>query len=214
MESAAQLLTAIASLAWPIVFGALLLSLHRPIRTIVESALNRKFTIKVAGNELTMEEASEQQRAIISDLQIKVSDLEKRLSEEVESGIRSSTRPSSSQTTGKRILWVDDNPKNNSYLIASLEERGVRVDTAISTQEGVQKFNKHGYDLVISDMGRPEGGKAGIELAKQIQFINPAIPVYIFCGGWAAQNFREEALSAGVKEITSSGTTLMSALNI
>ena len=61
-------------------------------------------------------------------------------------------------------------------------------------------------------MGRPEGAKAGIDLAKRIRELNPHVPFFIFCGSWAAPNLREEALAAGVTEITSSGTTLLSQL--
>jgi CheY-like chemotaxis protein len=209
MENAAKLLTAIALLAWPLVFGALLFCFYKPIRTLVESALQRKFTIKVAGNELTMEEASEQQRAILSDLQVKISELEKRFVE-VPNPMPQLPTPASP----KRILWVDDNPKNNSYFVASLEERGVRVDTALSTEEGLAKFRRLSYDLVISDMGRPEGDRAGIELAKRIRSLNRKMPIYIFCGTWAARNLRDEALAAGVTEISSSGTTLLTALHL
>ncbi|MNT35707.1 acetoacetate metabolism regulatory protein AtoC [compost metagenome] len=156
-----------------------------------------------------MEEASEQQRAIVSDIQIKLAELEKKLNTGSD-GIQNP--PVAPPTSSKRILWVDDNPKNNSFLVASLEERGVRVDTALSTDEGMAKFKKLQYDIVLSDMGRPENEKAGIDLAQKIKAISPKTPVYIFCGSWAARNFRKEALSAGVAGITSSGTTLLSAL--
>jgi CheY-like chemotaxis protein len=209
MDNLAKLVSALASLAWPVVLAALLFKLHVPIRTLLESALKRKFTIKVAGNELTMEEASEQQRAIVSDLQNKLAELEKRLNlgpAPVEAQM--ATPPAS----GKRILWVDDKPRNNSYLVATLEERGVRVDTALSTLEGVAQFKKMAYDIVVSDMGRPESEKAGIDLTRKIKLVSPQTPVYIFCGTWAARTLRAEALAAGVAEITSSGSTLLSAL--
>ena len=211
MDNLAKLITALASLVWPVVLGVLLFKLHGPIRTLLESALKRKFTIKVAGNELTMEEASEQQRAIVSDLQTKLAELEKRLNQGPNTLAPPLAAPAAS---GKRILWVDDNPKNNSYMVATLEERGVRVDTALSTDAAMAQFKKLSYDIVVSDMGRPESDKAGIDLTRKIKVVSPATPVYIFCGAWAARNFREEALAAGATEISSSGTTLLSALHL
>jgi hypothetical protein len=77
MDDAAKLISAFASLAWPLVLAILLFKLFGPIRALVDSALRRKFSIKVAGNELTMEEVSEQQRVIVNDLQSKVADLER-----------------------------------------------------------------------------------------------------------------------------------------
>ena len=209
MDTLAKLITALALLAWPVVLAVVLYKLFAPIRSVVVSALRRKFTLKIFGNELTMEEISEQQLPIVNDLQSKVAELEKRII-----GIPglSAAQPVTSQQSTKRILWVDDDPRNNSLFAAALEERGVRIDIALSTRDGLAKFKRQPYDIVLSDMGRPESDKAGIDLAMQVKAISPSTPVFIFCGPWAARNLRAEALSAGVAEITSSGTTLLAAL--
>lgn len=156
-----------------------------------------------------MEEASEQQRAIITDLQTKVSEIEKgTIRKNTVMGV-SNAEPSRSH---KRILWVDDHPKNNSFLIAALEERGARVDIALDTYEAIAKIEKTNYDIVLSDMGRAEGNKAGLDLTRKLKKMGVSSPVYIFCGSWAAKNLRDEAIEAGVSAITSSGTTLLSVL--
>jgi CheY-like chemotaxis protein len=209
MDAIAKLITALASLAWPLVLAVLLFKLFGPIRALVESARGRKFSIKVAGNELTMEEVSEQQQAIVNDLQSKVAELEKRIN--LAPNVVPPQPPALEQST-KRILWVDDNPRNNSLLAAAIEERGARVDIALSTDEGLAKFKKQAYDIVLSDMGRPENEKAGIDLTKKLKALSPDTPVFIYCGSWAARNLRAEALSAGANEITASATTLLSAL--
>ena len=209
MDATAKLISALASLAWPIVLAVLLYKLYEPIRTLIDSARGRKFTIKVAGNELTMEEASEQQRAIVNDLQTKIAEIEKR----VGVGMIPLQSPINVATTmNKRILWVDDRPKNNSFLVAALEERGVRVDIALSTDEAIATIKKTPYDIVLSDMSRPEDDKAGIDLTRKLKELGIDTPVYIFCGSWAARHLRSEALATGVAEITSSGTTLLSVL--
>jgi len=207
VDDLAKLISALAALAWPLVFAVLLVKLFEPIRALVESARGRKFTIKVAGNELTMEEASEQQRVLLTDVQNKLAQLERGFAPEEVRPVLLEQKPSS-----KRILWVDDRPKNNSFLVASLEDRGVHVDTALSTTEGLEALKNSRYDAVISDMGRPEGKKAGIDLAKKMKTVAPGVPIFIYCGKWGATNLREEALTAGVTQITSSGSTLMAAL--
>ena len=236
MDTLAQLFSALASLAWPVVFAVLLFKLYGPIRKLVESASGRKFTLKVAGNELSMEEASEQQRKSIDDLQFKLAELERLLAgapaaslqpaphlppvgrgAPAASGAARSPAPlpqvaAAPAASTQRILWVDDHPKNNSFLIASLEERGVRVDQALSTDAALARLGQQSYDIVISDMQRPEGAKAGIDLARQVQARALPVPVYIVCGPGAARGLREEALAAGVAEITASGTSLLSAL--
>jgi len=209
MEPVAKLLTALASLAWPAIFAVAIFVFFEPVKKLIESARGRKFSIKVAGNELTMEEASEIQRKTVNDIQAKLVELEKRLA----TSSPAAFVPESIRTRcSKRILWVDDRPKNNSFLVASLAETGARVDVALSTEDGVEKFKSASYDIVLSDMGGAEGGKAGVDLAKRIRGLNRRVPFFIFCGGWAGQNLREEALAAGVTEITSSGTTLLGQL--
>lgn len=209
MESLSKLITALAALAWPVLIAYVIQRFHEPIRGFIESARGRKLTIEVAGQKLTIEEAAQQQRQIVSDLQLKVASFEKK------SGPthRALTQEESlSVLQNKRILWVDDRPKNNSYLVASLEERGIRVDIALTTDDGLQKFRDGKYDIVISDMGRPEDDKAGIDLAKKIRAISSEVPYFIYCGSWAAKNLRSEALAAGVTDISSSGSTLLSEL--
>ena len=207
MESLSKLLSSLSSLAWPVLFAFLIFKFSDPLKKLIESARGRKFTIKVAGNELTMEEASEQQRQIINDVQSKLAELEKRLATSSEVTFLPDFSPTQSS---KRILWVDDSPKNNSFIVASLEEKGAKVDIALSTEEGLQKFRAFPYDIVISDMGRPEGEKAGIDFAKKVRSINKAVPFFVYCGKWAARNLRKEALEVGITDITTSSTTLLS----
>lgn len=209
MEPTAKLIASLASLAWPVVFAILLYKLFDPIKNLVESARSRKFTLKVAGNELSMDEASEQQRLIISDLQAKVAEIEKRSNVSPDSEVASEPELARSY---KRILWVDDHPSNNSYLAATIEDRGASIVTVLSTNEALEVIEKQKFDFVISDMGRPEGDHAGLDLIRKLKQLGIELPVYIFCGRWASNNLRSEAEAAGVAGITSSATTLLSML--
>lgn len=210
MESLAKLIASCASLLWPVVFAVLLYKLFGPIRALVESARGRKFSIKVAGNELSMEEASEQQRVVLSDLQSKLAELEKRLAARGPEAM--APRASLPLRSNKRILWVDDKPKHNSYLISTLKDRGVTVDTSQDSADALQRLQGSGYDIVISDMARPEGDQAGISLIRAMRGLGLKVPVYLFCSSWAAENLRDQALDAGAAGITASGTTLLSML--
>ncbi|WP_320170312.1 response regulator [Maridesulfovibrio sp.] len=209
MDSLAKLLSALSSLAWPVIFGLMLYKFHEPIVNLIKSAQGRKFTIKVAGNELTMEEASEQQRKIVNDVQSRLAEIEKNIRSKT---FENSTNNDSGKNISKSILWVDDSPKNNSFLMASLQERGHTVVVSLDTEDGLNKFNSRQFDIVISDMARPEGKKAGIYLAKQIRKVNEHVPFFIFCSSWAAKNLKDEARQSGVTDITSSGTTLLGLL--
>jgi hypothetical protein len=61
MENAANIIQAVASIAWPLIVLFVLIRFGNAIKSVLESAKGRKFSLKVAGNELTMEEISEQQ---------------------------------------------------------------------------------------------------------------------------------------------------------
>lgn len=210
MEALAKLITSIASLAWPVIFLILIFSLFDPLKKLIESANGRKFTVKIGDYELTMEEASKQQRAILDDFAKKIAALEQSLPK---NSIEFQTAISNTESNRfKHILWVDDSPKNNSFLVATLKERGIEIDIALTTNEGLELAAKNDYDAVISDMNRPEDDHAGIDFTKKLRARDRRMPIYIFCGGWAAKNLREEALKAGVTDITSSESTILGLL--
>ncbi len=64
---------------------------------------------------------------------------------------------SSRLTNGARILWVDDQPEKNELEAALLREAGAVVDFRESTNAATKAVKSRDYDLVISDVARPEG---------------------------------------------------------
>ncbi|MDI4667631.1 response regulator [Pseudoalteromonas shioyasakiensis] len=212
-----KLIEALAKILWPLIFVYLLYSFRDAIKSVISSATSRKFTLKVAGNELTMEEVTEQQRHLISDMQSEIGDIQKAienlLSDDSSMQVMNESHQAGTESVSS-ILWVDDRPKNNAFLIANIEEMGVSVKTVKSSEEALNIFRPGRYDRIISDMGRPEGDYAGIELVKEIRAIDDNVPFHIFCGGWAAKHLKTEALNAGANSITSSGTTLLKSLDL
>lgn len=206
MEHTAKLISSLASLAWPIILATVLYLLRAPLKRFIDSWVNRKVTIKIAGNELTIDEASELQRISLADVQAKIAILEKQIN------TRGVIIDDSLAPKNTSILWVDDRPKNNAYLVASLRDQGISVDLALTTEQGVGLYETGGYDAVVSDMGRPEGQHAGLDLFKRIRAYNTDVPFFIFCSARTARNMKKEALECGVTAITSSGTTLLSFL--
>lgn len=219
MENIGQILQGLASLAWPIIVIIILFGFRSSVTALLESAKARKFTIKVAGNELTMEEASEQQRALISDLQKQIVDIQKNIE-----AVRGTKQVGEAVVEEKKavaantILWVDDKPRNNAFLIENLTEQGISVTTAQSTAEALAMFGSRRFDRIISDMGRYEEGRfnpvAGLELTRQIRATDPNVPIVVYTSIRSAQEQRQAALDAGVTEITASPTVLLNALQM
>ncbi|HRQ42195.1 MAG TPA: response regulator [Chloroflexota bacterium] len=227
MENIPAIIESIALLAWPVIVIVILFSFRSSVKELIESGKSRKFTVKVAGNELTMEEINDQQRTLIADLQKRVGELQ----EQVDT-ILNNKRPSEiqpSEENSKRvlneeiadkvrlILWVDDQPKNNSFLIQGLQDQGIQVVTALSTNEAIEKFQNVRFDRVITDMGRQEDGRfnpvAGIELTKIIRRTNANVPIFAYTSS-RGMSHQQAAYTAGITGITTSPSELLSSLQI
>lgn len=64
-----------------------------------------------------------------------------------------------------RVLWVDNLPSNNRYERTMLHALGMFVDLSTSTEDALAKVAaRGGYDVIISDMGRPHDAQAGYTL--------------------------------------------------
>lgn len=214
MDNVGDILNGLAALAWPVLFVVLLLRFSASISEVIRSARRRKFSIKVGDNELTMEEASEQQRRLINDIQEQLVSLQKCVERAGEPAAESFGVVADPEAkTVDKILWVDDYPGNNANIMAHLSDLGVNVTTALSTEEGLRKFGAGHYDAVLSDMGRREGGQsnhgAGVDLARQIREMDSEVPFFIFCSRRGKARLEEKALGAGANGVTTSGVELL-----
>jgi CheY-like chemotaxis protein len=217
MAATATLIAAISSLLWPLIAIVVLIISGPTVIEIIRSAKSRKFTLKIGGQELSMDEVSEQQRSLISDLQSKVAEIRNHIGAPNPAQLSTKPTPSPIQQLSA-VLWVDDDPKNNSYFIDTLNRMNVQVDLAPTTADGLAKFAAGQYSVVISDMGRREDGRynrrAGLDLLKVIRNYNAQIPFFIFCSERGAEENREEAMQLGANGITASATELYALLNL
>lgn len=105
-------------------------------------------------------------------------------------------------------LWVDDHPENNAFLIERLQQKGVRVDLARSTQKCLFHFAHRRYHVILSDMGRSENGAdvpdTGLRLVKTIRQTDQTVPLLILCSNHALQEYGEKAGAAETTKVTSS----------
>jgi CheY-like chemotaxis protein len=92
---------------------------------------------------------------------------------------------------GRRILWVDDRPRNNRYERKTLEDLGASVHLAIDTPDALLVIAEIPFDLIISDLGRPSGPHAGLELLKTLRGDGVAIPYCIYAGSNAPRHKAE-----------------------
>ena len=73
------LLKSIASILWPIIASVLLMVLWPKIKALVSSALTREFTIKIAGQELTMKPAIQEQQKLIDNIEAELIEMKRKI---------------------------------------------------------------------------------------------------------------------------------------
>ncbi len=102
-----------------------------------------------------------------------------------------------------RLLVIEDNPMNISYLSALLEKENLSFDIAENGKEGERLSRKRKYDLILTDLKLP--GMDGIVLTSSIrQKTNPnhSTPIVLF-SAVALKETAEQARKAGINDFLS-----------
>lgn len=202
------------AIAWPLVAIVAFLLLLKPIKALLE---RENLSIVVGNTKIDVKSTTVRFGEDISQLQKEVAELrsivggqnpqlgeDPKISDEL---IEISTR--------KHVLWVDDNPGNNAFLIESITRDGWAVDTAISTSNALKKLSQLNYNVIISDSTRYEDGIenrfAGLEFLKALQKNNNNIPILIFTGREGIR-LTSHFINAGASKVTSSGSEIFSFL--
>lgn len=93
-----------------------------------------------------------------------------------------------------KVLLVDDEDDFVQTLSERMATRGLRVDTAASGAEAVNKVKEHDFDVIVLDLAMP--GMDGIETLKALMNQKPGIQV-IFLTGHATLQKGIEAIKLG-----------------
>jgi CheY-like chemotaxis protein len=103
------------------------------------------------------------------------------------------SRGGNGQTRSLRILLVDDHPDTLLVLQRLLQAKGHAVTIAGSVAEAVREADKNRFDILISDIGLPDG--TGLDLMRQIRLRYPKLPGIALTGFGMEQDVRnsEEA---------------------
>ncbi len=107
-----------------------------------------------------------------------------------------------SQSTSKRILWVDDNPTNIATEIIQLNQKGIEVIEVHSTHQAIEMLVSKDlfFDAIISDMARTENGEhrqdAGILLIQAVREAGFTLPIFIYSSR-AGERMSKDVVTAG-----------------
>jgi len=87
--------------------------------------------------------------------------------------------------TPRRILIVDDDPDIHQFLGIALRGYGFHLESAFNGQEGLNRIESAGWDLVITDVIMPVMG--GMELLERVRRLRPQLPVLVMTVDSTAQ---------------------------
>jgi signal transduction histidine kinase/response regulator RpfG family c-di-GMP phosphodiesterase len=93
------------------------------------------------------------------------------LSEEVGGHAQTPVSPTQAERQSRRILLVEDHEDTNRSLTNLLRRRGYHVQAADSVRSALILAEQEQFDVLISDIGLPDG--SGIELMKSLQSHRP-----------------------------------------
>jgi len=226
--TAARIIEAIGSLLWPLLVAVVLIRVlpHVPalVADLRRAMRTRAFTVRVAGAELTVEEATEQLRRQVTDLQTHMAI---QLAEQDGAGPPPPPAPGSAAGAGEAagpsgggrptLLWVDDRPDDHALELAKLRDDGIEVLLTRSTAEALDVLSlRRGVHAVVTDLGRSEDGEfrthAGLALLRQLKEAEHPQPVLVYTDAARAELDRQDALDAGAALVTASPVELLAAL--
>lgn len=204
---------AISGVAWPIVVIYIFVKTWPSLRMMLDS---RRLSIKVAGIELSVADAAENIGKQVADIQQKVAEIDQKLNQyppkENESFVGHSVTKEIFYFP-KSVLWVDDYPSNNAFLIDKFQRSGIDVTVSLSTEDALKHISQRKFAVVITDLGRTENGLekqfAGLELIERLRKDGSDVPILVFAGARGLQN-RDKLLAAGANEVSAAGTDVIS----
>jgi CheY-like chemotaxis protein len=227
----ARIIEAVGSLLWPLLVAVVVFRVAPHVPGIVgdlrRAMRTRAFTVKVGAAELSVEEATEQLRRQVTDLQDQVaSQLAGRPPPASPGSAPAGPVPGAPapDTAGApadqgrpTVLWVDDQPDDHALEVAKLRDDGVEVLQARSTFEAMDVLSlRRGVHAVVTDLGRAEDGEfrthAGLALLRQLREAELDLPVVVYTSRERVALDRQDALDAGARVVTASPTELFAAL--
>ncbi|MFI5896779.1 hypothetical protein ACIA5D_42435 [Actinoplanes sp. NPDC051513] len=213
MSLLAEIMTAVASLLWPLVVVVVLIFLLPVFKRFLSQS--DSIDVEVVGARISMQRASEELRKQINDLQDRVNELE------ATQNIGAADPPvvPDPSVPSNTVLWVDDHLENNLYERARLAEAGRRIVQADSTRSAMERLRDGGpYGVIVSDMSREENGRlniyAGLDLLEQVRNAGSDTPIVFYSSPGGLSSVREELERADNVRYTASPSELMRFLNV
>lgn len=214
----------VAALSWPIIVLFLVMRFHRQIaaltRPFARSLQDRlesggggeasiafagvSFRGKIDAASVLVAEASAQPG--VAGGRVTTAEARRGLTGVIHSELAAASVESSA------VLWVDDRPENNSYVVDAFRKLGIAVTLVLSSRQAIDLLEINAFDVIVSDMGRQESDsyheRAGYELLSQVRHTGSTTPFFIYAGSNLREH-KEEARRRGAQGSTNRPAELM-----
>jgi DNA-binding response OmpR family regulator len=108
------------------------------------------------------------------------------------------TRKKTAATADVEVLLVDDDPDSLDLMACQLQAAGLRVATASSGQEALEKIGAGLPGVIVADVKMP--GMSGYELCRQVRSLGHKGIPFIFCSALNGSPERLSGLRAGADD--------------
>ncbi len=181
--------------AWPVILLIVFLIFRHEIRQILPTLAGRIKKADIGGSsfEFTEVAAKAFQDTIVTGIEKLednpkefVSYVQKQVNKLSETGASLGATRGSLPLSRRSILWVDDEPLNNTFEVNFLKRLGARILQVPSTEQAMIILDQDNYDLIISDVHRIEHGRenpyAGYELLDLLNKRKEPTPLIFYTG--------------------------------
>ena len=97
---------------------------------------------------------------------------------------------------GLQVLYVEDNEEARESTLGLLDNIFDNITTAVNGEDGLEKFKKDNFDLILTDINMPKMN--GIEMITKIRELNRDIPILIL-SAYNESGYFIETIKQGVE---------------
>jgi CheY-like chemotaxis protein len=170
-----------------------------------------------SGKEIEVTELSRLQQKSLDDMQEALTQLLLAHPPDGGAAVTALAGVPTAQKPSSQVLWLDDHPRNNTLLVEQMERENIKVDQAVSTRQALAMLQQKPYALLITDMARVENRRrikdAGVSTVREVRQALPTLAIIVYCSKDTVASYGVEAEAAGARFITTSGTSLLAAVN-
>ncbi len=113
----------------------------------------------------------------------------------------------------KRILWVDDNPANNTLLVEQLKKMNYTVDIATNNQAALSELAYKAYEIIITDIARDKEAENGVNLLKKLPRQIAREDVIIYTSPDDEKKYGKEISGMGYYQVITKAADLVDIIN-